>query len=184
MIDNITLDNLHIGCKASNKAEVIAMIGAEFKAKGYVNQECVHFLLEREHQVSTFLGNGITLPHLPKSATDIILKTGIEIYQFPDGVIWDRSNVMFIAIGVIAKEKEHIDVLKEIASIFSDELIANALSLICSITPCPIKYDTDRSSGPGRIFTPPPANMANNLILPVITSMVIITRETNVLLLA
>ncbi len=35
MIDNITLDNLHIGCKASNKAEVIAMIGAEFKAKGY-----------------------------------------------------------------------------------------------------------------------------------------------------
>ncbi len=29
MIDNITLDNLHIGCKASNKAEVIAMIGAE-----------------------------------------------------------------------------------------------------------------------------------------------------------
>lgn len=130
MIDNITLDNLHIGCKASNKAEVIAMIGAEFKAKGYVNQECVHFLLEREHQVSTFLGNGITLPHLPKSATDIILKTGIEIYQFPDGVIWDRSNVMFIAIGVIAKEKEHIDVLKEIASIFSDELIANALSLI------------------------------------------------------
>lgn len=105
MIDNITLDNLHIGCKASNKAEVIAMIGAECKAKGYVNQECVHFLLEREHQVSTFLGNGITLPHLPKSATDIILKTGIEIFQFPDGVIWDRSNVMFIAIGVIAKEK-------------------------------------------------------------------------------
>ncbi|RCU21170.1 PTS sugar transporter subunit IIA, partial [Acinetobacter baumannii] len=47
MIDNITLDNLHIGCKASNKAEVIAMIGAECKAKGYVNQECVHFLLER-----------------------------------------------------------------------------------------------------------------------------------------
>ena len=36
MIDNITLDNLHIGCKASNKAEVIAMIGEEFKAKGYV----------------------------------------------------------------------------------------------------------------------------------------------------
>ena len=32
MIDNITLDNLHIGCKASNKAEVIAMIGAECKA--------------------------------------------------------------------------------------------------------------------------------------------------------
>ncbi|CNH35268.1 phosphoenolpyruvate-dependent sugar phosphotransferase system%2C IIA component [Yersinia intermedia] len=130
MIDNITADNLHLGCHAKNKAEVLAMIGKEFKLKGYINQDCISFLTEREQQVSTFLGNGITLPHLPKSATNIIVKTGVEIFQFPDGVIWDRSNVMFIAIGVIAKEKEHIDVLKDIASIFSDEIIANALSLI------------------------------------------------------
>jgi mannitol/fructose-specific phosphotransferase system IIA component len=38
----------------------------------------VAFLAERERQVSTFLGNGITLPHLPKSATNIIVKTGVE----------------------------------------------------------------------------------------------------------
>lgn len=130
MIDNITADNLHLGCHAKNKTEVLAMIGKEFKFKGYISQDCISFLAEREQQVSTFLGNGITLPHLPKSATNIIVKTGVEIFQFPDGVIWDRSNVMFIAIGVIAKEKEHIDVLKDIASIFSDEIIANALSLI------------------------------------------------------
>ncbi|MCG8708203.1 PTS sugar transporter subunit IIA [Brenneria sp. 4F2] len=130
MIDNISLDNLHLGCQAKNKAEVLSMVGHAFKEKGYVSQDCIVFLNERERQVSTFLGNGITLPHLPKSATNIIVKKGIEIFQFPDGVIWDRSNVMFIAIGVIAKEKQHIDVLKQIASIFSDEIIANALSLI------------------------------------------------------
>ncbi|EKN5918320.1 TPA: PTS sugar transporter subunit IIA [Yersinia enterocolitica] len=130
MLDNITTENIHLGCHAKNKAEVLSMVGKEFKAKGYINQDCIAFLNEREQQVSTFLGNGITLPHLPKSATNIIVKTGVEIFQFPDGVIWDRSNVMFIAIGVIAKEKEHIDVLKDIASIFSDEIIANALSLI------------------------------------------------------
>jgi len=130
MIANITIENLHLGCKAKNKAEVLSMMGKNFKTKGYVNQDCIDLLNERERQVSTFLGNGITLPHLPKSAIDIIVKTGVEIFQFPDGVIWDRINVMFIAIGVIAKEKEHIDVLKDIASIFSDEIIANALSLI------------------------------------------------------
>ncbi|EMQ2083624.1 PTS sugar transporter subunit IIA [Yersinia enterocolitica] len=132
MLDNITAENIHLECHAKNKAEVLSMVGKEFKAKGYINQDCIAFLNEREQQVSTFLGNGITLPHLPKSATNIIVKTGVEIFQFPDGVIWDRSNVMFIAIGVIAKEKEHIDVLKDIASIFSDEIIANALSLISS----------------------------------------------------
>ncbi|ADZ42138.1 TPA: PTS sugar transporter subunit IIA [Yersinia enterocolitica] len=132
MLDNITAENIHLECHAKNKAEVLSMVGKEFKAKGYINQDCIAFLNEREQQVSTFLGNGITLPHLPKSATNIIVKTGVEIFQFPDGVIWDRNNVMFIAIGVIAKEKEHIDVLKDIASIFSDEIIANALSLISS----------------------------------------------------
>ncbi|HEN3314406.1 TPA: PTS sugar transporter subunit IIA [Yersinia enterocolitica] len=132
MLDNITAENIHLECHAKNKAEVLSMVGKEFKAKGYINQDCIAFLHEREQQVSTFLGNGITLPHLPKSATNIIVKTGVEIFQFPDGVIWDRNNVMFIAIGVIAKEKEHIDVLKDIASIFSDEIIANALSLISS----------------------------------------------------
>ncbi|MBK0001479.1 PTS sugar transporter subunit IIA [Erwinia sp. S43] len=132
MIDIITVENLHLGRQAKNKAEVLEMVGKEFKAKGYVSQDCVAFLNEREHQVSTFLGNGITLPHLPKSENHIIVKTGIEIFQFPDGVIWDRNNVMFIAIGVIAKEKEHIDVLRDVASIFSDEIISNALSLISS----------------------------------------------------
>ena len=130
MIGSITADNLYLGCQAKDKKEVLSMVGKVFKEKGYVNQDCVVFLNEREKQVSTFLGNGITLPHLPKSATNIIAKTGVEIFQFPSGVIWDRSNVMFIAIGVIAKEKEHIDVLREVASIFSDEIIANALSLI------------------------------------------------------
>ncbi|MDD9341307.1 MAG: PTS sugar transporter subunit IIA [Providencia heimbachae] len=132
MIEQLTASNLHLGCHAKNKAEVLKMVGSEFKNKGYVNQDCVHFLNERELQISTFLGNGITLPHLPKSANDIILKTGVEIFQFPDGVIWDRTNVMFIAIGVIAKSREHIDVLREVAVIFSDEFIANALSITSS----------------------------------------------------
>ncbi|MCW2255560.1 mannitol/fructose-specific phosphotransferase system IIA component [Providencia alcalifaciens] len=132
MIEKITASNLHLGCQARNKAEVLTMVGNEFKNKGYVDQDCIHFLNEREQQISTFLGNGITLPHLPKSANDIIVTNGVEIFQFPDGVIWDRTNVMFIAIGVIAKSREHIEVLREIALIFSDEFISNALSLTSS----------------------------------------------------
>lgn len=86
MLDNITAENIHLGCHAKNKSEVLSMVGKEFKAKGYINQDCVAFLNEREQQVSTFLGNGITLPHLPKSATNIIVKTAVEIFQFPEGV--------------------------------------------------------------------------------------------------
>lgn len=148
MIESVNLDNLHLGCQARNKAAVLELIGREFQAKGYVSEPCVTFLHDRERQVSTFLGNGITLPHLPKSENRIIVKTGVEIFQFPDGVIWDRSNVMFIAIGVIAREKEHIDVLREVATLFSDEIIANALSLISG------KEDFLRILQGGRIAAP------------------------------
>lgn len=64
MLDNITAENIHLECHAKNKAEVLSMVGKEFKAKGYINQDCIAFLNEREQQVSTFLGNGITLPYL------------------------------------------------------------------------------------------------------------------------
>lgn len=132
IIDNITIDNLHLGCQADDKNEVLSMIGKVFKEKGYVNQNCINLLAEREKQVSTFLGNGITLPHLPKSAANIIKNTGVEIFQFPEGIMWDRGKVMFIAVGVVAKEKEHIEILKDIASIFNDEIIANILAILSS----------------------------------------------------
>lgn len=130
MLEIITPDNIHLGCRAKNKNDVLSMVGNMFEQRHYVSKNCVELLHEREKQVSTFLGNGIVLPHLPKSAQSIIQQNGIEIFQFPDGVIWDRTNVMFIAVSVVAKNKEHIDVLREIATIFSDEIVANALSLI------------------------------------------------------
>lgn len=128
----ISSDSLHLNCTAKNKNEVLSIIAVNFEEKGYVSSNCLNYLKEREGQVSTFLGNGIVLPHLPLSAKNIIVKTGIEIFQFPNGVIWDRDNVMFIAIAVLAKDKEHIEVLKNITSIFGNEIIANALALISS----------------------------------------------------
>lgn len=72
------------------------------------------------------------MPHLPKSAANIIVSTGVEIFQFPEGVMWDRGKVMFIAVGVVAKKKEHIEILKDIVSIFNNEIIANILAIISS----------------------------------------------------
>lgn len=127
---NISSDNIHLNCRAKTKNDVLAIIAQNFNDKGYVSTDCLTYFKDRERQVSTFLGNGIVLPHLPVTAKSIILKIGVEIFQFPDGVIWDRSHVMFIAIAVLAKDKEHIEVLKNVASLLGNEIIANALALI------------------------------------------------------
>jgi mannitol/fructose-specific phosphotransferase system IIA component len=46
MIDTITQDNLHLSCRAKNKAEVLAMIGADFKSEGTSAKIAWRFLLK------------------------------------------------------------------------------------------------------------------------------------------
>jgi phosphocarrier protein FPr len=43
-------------------------------------------MLAREQQTSTFLGNGIAIPHGTTDTRDQVLKTGVQVYQFPQGV--------------------------------------------------------------------------------------------------
>lgn len=45
-------------------------------------------MLAREQQTSTFLGNGIAIPHGTTDTRDQVLKTGVQVFQFPEGVTW------------------------------------------------------------------------------------------------
>lgn len=56
-------------------------------ADGYVNG-----MLAREQQTSTFLGNGIAIPHGTTDTRDQVLKTGVQVYQFPQGVLWGEGR--------------------------------------------------------------------------------------------
>lgn len=56
-------------------------------AEGYVNG-----MLAREQQTSTFLGNGIAIPHGTTDTRDQVLKTGVQVFQFPEGVTWGRPG--------------------------------------------------------------------------------------------
>lgn len=57
-------------------------------AEGYVNG-----MLAREQQTSTFLGNGIAIPHGTTDTRDQVLKTGVQVFQFPEGVTGDGRSV-------------------------------------------------------------------------------------------
>ncbi len=50
-------------------------------------------MLAREQQTSTFLGNGIAIPHGTTDTRDQVLKTGVKVYQFPQGVLWGEGQV-------------------------------------------------------------------------------------------
>ncbi|MDE5286061.1 MAG: PTS sugar transporter subunit IIA, partial [Buchnera aphidicola] len=79
-------DNIFLNQYADNKETAIKFIGKHLVAQGYVKNEYIHAMLEREKISSTWLGESIALPHGTIKAKDSILKTGIIFCQFPKGV--------------------------------------------------------------------------------------------------
>lgn len=56
-------------------------------ADGYVNG-----MLAREQQTSTFLGNGIAIPHGTTDTRDQVLKTGVQVFPVPAGRAVGRGS--------------------------------------------------------------------------------------------
>jgi phosphocarrier protein FPr len=80
----------------------------------------------RESIVSTYLGNGIALPHGTNEAQDAILRTGLAVIQFPAGVPWGEEPARLV-IGLAATSDEHIGILSRLAGILDDEALCERL---------------------------------------------------------
>lgn len=66
---------------------------------------------KRENQASTYLGNGIAIPHGTVETRHNVLQTGVQVFQFPQGIDWDNGHKAYIVIGIAAKSEEHLTLL-------------------------------------------------------------------------
>ncbi|MDI9276625.1 fused PTS fructose transporter subunit IIA/HPr protein [Pantoea sp. EABMAA-21] len=118
---------IHTGASAQNKEEAIRQIAAALTAAGNVSEGYVNGMLAREQQTTTFLGNGIAIPHGTTDTRDMVLKTGVQVYQFPQGVEWGDGQTAYVAIGIAAKSDEHLALLRQLTHVLSDDSIAEQL---------------------------------------------------------
>jgi phosphocarrier protein FPr len=123
----LSVQDIHPGKQAGSKEEAIRQIASALVAAGNVADGYVDGMLAREQQTSTFLGNGIAIPHGTTDTRDQVLKTGVQVYQFPQGVTWGTSQVAYIAIGIAASSDEHLGLLRQLTHILSDDAVAEQL---------------------------------------------------------
>lgn len=69
----------------------------------------------REEEVTTYMGNGVAIPHGMNEYKKEILETGIVIAQYPNGVDFGEGNTAYIVIGIAGKGDEHMEILSKIA---------------------------------------------------------------------
>ncbi|HAG3449537.1 TPA: fused PTS fructose transporter subunit IIA/HPr protein [Salmonella enterica] len=123
----LSVQDIHPGEQAGNKEEAIRQIAAALAQAGSVAGGYVDGMLAREQQTSTFLGNGIAIPHGTTDTRDQVLKTGVQVFQFPQGVIWGEGQVAYVAIGIAASSDEHLGLLRQLTHVLSDDSVAEQL---------------------------------------------------------
>ena len=123
----LTVQDIHPGQQAANKEEAIRQVAAALVSAGNVADGYVAGMLAREQQTSTFLGNGIAIPHGTTDTRDQVLKTGVQVYQFPQGVTWGEGQIAYVAIGIAASSDEHLGLLRQLTHVLSDDAVAEQL---------------------------------------------------------
>ena len=78
--------------------------------------------------MSTYLGNGVSIPHGQYDNREDILQTGISVLQVPAGVEWEDGEKAYLIIGIAASSDDHIGVLSNLAEVIEDEELTLTLS--------------------------------------------------------
>ncbi|WEF29547.1 fused PTS fructose transporter subunit IIA/HPr protein [Klebsiella aerogenes] len=126
----LSVQDIHPGQQAANKEEAIRQIASALVSAGNVADGYVNGMLAREQQTSTFLGNGIAIPHGTTDTRDQVLKTGVQVYQFPQGVTWGEGQTAYVAIGIAASSDEHLGLLRQLTHVLSDDSVAEQLKTV------------------------------------------------------
>jgi phosphotransferase system HPr (HPr) family protein len=116
-----------VGAAAADKAAAIDRVGEILVTEGLVTEAYVKAMHEREAIISTYLGNGIALPHGTGEDQGSILRTGLAVAQFPGGVAWGEEPARLV-IGLAAKSEEHIPILSRLAGVLEDAELCDRLA--------------------------------------------------------
>ncbi|GMA08741.1 mannitol-specific phosphotransferase enzyme IIA component [Tetragenococcus halophilus subsp. flandriensis] len=111
--------NIIINPNISNKEDAIKLVGNILVNNGYVEEEYIDLMFEREKSTSTYIGNNIAIPHGIESSKKIIKHSGISLIQLPNGIDYD-GNTVHIVMGIAGKNNEHLNMLSQIAETFMD----------------------------------------------------------------
>ncbi|WP_049294578.1 fused PTS fructose transporter subunit IIA/HPr protein [Franconibacter helveticus] len=128
----LSVQDIHPGASANNKEEAIRQVADALVKAGNVAEGYVNGMLAREQQTSTYLGNGIAIPHGTTDTRDQVLKTGVQVFQFPQGIRWGEDQVAYVAIGIAASSDEHLGLLRQLTHVLSDDAIAEQLKTTTS----------------------------------------------------
>ena len=115
---SIPSDHVLLNRKFASKQEVIRVIGEIMVRCGEVTPRYVLGMLGKEDQYSTWITEGVALPHGTSEVKSEVLRSSVVMVQIPDGVEWGNGKTVHVAIGLAGTgNEEHLKLLAALAAV-------------------------------------------------------------------
>ncbi|OBB11797.1 PTS mannose transporter subunit IIA [Mycolicibacterium setense] len=118
--DVLPLDSIVLAGTATSADAAIDEAGALLVAADAVDPAYVDAMHEREKSVSTYMGNGLAIPHGTNEAKTAIRRTGISFVRYPEPIDWNGKPAEFV-VGIAGLGNDHMALLTKIAHVFLDK---------------------------------------------------------------
>lgn len=114
-------DKIVLHARPADKTVAIEAVGRLLVGAGHVTEEYIAAMFTRETIATTYLGNGVAVPHGTKDALAYVRSSGLAILHVPAGVDFGHGNVARLVIGLAARGNDHLDLLTSLAEVCSDD---------------------------------------------------------------
>jgi PTS system mannitol-specific IIA component len=117
----LSADKIVLHARPADKAAAIDAVGRLLVTSGHVTAEYIPAMFAREAIATTYLGNGVAVPHGTKDALTYVRSSGLAILHVPAGVDFGDGNIARLVIGLAARGNDHLDILTSLAEVCSDD---------------------------------------------------------------
>ncbi|WP_040809946.1 PTS mannitol transporter subunit IICBA [Nocardia concava] len=138
--DVLPLDSIVLAGAADTSADAITEAGELLLAAGAVDRSYIPAMHERERLTTTYMGNGLAVPHGTNEAKASIHRVGLSLVRYARPIDWNGNPVEFV-IGIAGTGDDHLVLLNRIAQVFIDEEQVQRLQ--AASTPAEIKQVLD-----------------------------------------
>ncbi|WP_159564021.1 PTS sugar transporter subunit IIA [Streptococcus halichoeri] len=107
----------------ASKEEAIRYCGNLLYENGYVDQDYIQAMLDRDKELSVYMGNFIAIPHGTDAAKKSVHKSGLAVVQVPGGVNFGTQaapQIATVLFGIAGIGDDHLALIQKISIFCAD----------------------------------------------------------------
>ncbi|MVZ99712.1 PTS sugar transporter subunit IIA [Actinomadura sp. LD22] len=119
MPDLLARSAVRLDAAAADRDDAVRQCGLALVSAGAAEPGYVEAMLDRERTVSTYVGEGVAIPHGTLAGKELVHHDALCVLRFPGGVDWNGERVA-LCVGIAARDDGHVRILSELAQILLD----------------------------------------------------------------